>query len=59
MFDKVKMKLIMEMLEQLAPELEFKVVDKIKIKFKGDKEAKEWMAFLIRQKAEKDEKKDH
>ena len=58
MFDKVKLKVFMEMLKELAPELEFRI-EKMRIKFKGDKEAKTWIAFLMREnkeKAEKDER---
>ena len=49
MFDKAKLKLFMGMLKELAPELEFRI-EKMRIKFKGDKEAKVWMAFLMRDK---------
>jgi len=48
------MKLLMQMFEELVPELEIRIVEKAKIKFEGE-ETKEWMAFLIREKkAEKE-----
>ena len=57
MFDKAKLKLFMGMLKELAPELEFRI-EKMRIKFKGDKEAKVWMAFLMRDKDEKKAEKN-
>ena len=53
MFDKAKLKLFMGMLKELAPELDFRI-EKMRIKFKGDKEPKMWIAFLMRDKEEKE-----
>ena len=55
MFDKAKLKLFMGMLKELAPELEFRI-EKMRIKFKGDKEAKTWIAFLMRDTEGKEKK---
>ena len=57
MFDKAKLKLFMEMLKELAPELEFRI-EKMRIKLKGDKEPKTWIAFLMRDKEKKAEKNE-
>ena len=55
MFDKAKLKLFMGMLKELAPELEFRI-EKMRIKFKGDKEAKTWIAFLMREEEGKEKR---
>jgi len=55
LFDKAKVKLIMGLLEELTPDLEIRIEEKVKVKFAGE-EPKEWFAVLIRsKKTEKDE----
>ena len=52
-FDRVKLKSMMKLINMLAPDMEFKVVEKAKF------DGKVWMAFLMRDKdAKKAEKKD-
>ena len=51
-FDRVKLKMMMKLINELAPDMEFKIVEKAKF------DGKVWMAFLMRDKEEKKAEKD-
>ena len=48
--DRVKLKMMMKLINELAPDMEFKIVEKAKF------DGKVWMAFLMRDKEKKAEK---
>ena len=52
MFDRVKLKVMMKLINELAPDMEFKIVEKAKF------DGKVWLAFLMRDKEEKKAEKD-
>ena len=51
-FDRVKLKMMMKLINELAPDMEFKIVEKAKF------DGKVWMAFLMRDKDEKKAEKN-
>lgn len=53
MFNRIKLKAMMKLINELAPDMEFKIVEKAKF------DGKVWMAFLMRDKDEKKAEKEN
>ena len=51
-FNRIKLKAMMKLINELAPDMEFKIVEKAKF------DGKVWMAFLMRDKEEKKAEED-